>query len=569
MDRNWKIKSIYHIEAVEKILSFAKTCNVDLLPISGSWLCLEYSELLNSQGLDLFPEFIIDEKYFSIFTIKLIECDNFILRNEAENFNRFAIKLGEEYLYFNIYKNSDIVRDFFVDLPTNLIWKRSLNNNGLYKLKYEDGILTILWRAFHLLYKDSTDFNFESMVDLVSKSNSLKLQEYSKDFKLLKFMRLIIDKKNKQNLENITRRCLKIPNESLRKIYLKAVLSDSPFEYGISSIYQQFGEWKKNKIILVQSNIVGKFAKSYIVRKEIGNKENDQRLLNRLSAEWNVENKIAGKFLISASSGLWYLNGKKLKMILPGGCFGITGGLKEWYVCQYTGNYSRILKFDLIEEKNEVFMVNKKNYLKGLSPNIHQIDLYKNRLYVVNAEENSILVSNGKNTYSEYFPNKRVKKGAKGSNHFNSVFVNENGIHLMAHNGTTKDERDSEIYILDINTLRVKNKFSLNAQKAHNIFFVNNSLAYCNSPAGELIINESVAFKNENYFLRGIAITEESIIAGGSEFATRENRDKTSSIIFELDYSGKLKNELLIKNIGQIYDIRYVGNDLGMSDFAN
>ncbi len=561
MSKDWKISVIYHIEAINQIVQCAKDNNITLLPISGAWLCLYVKEIFNIVDLDLYPEFIVNEEDYKNLTANFILDDKFILRSEGKNLNRFAIKIGKDTLHFNIYKKIDSKRDCYADLPTLKIWNRSEIHQSIRVPKFEDGLLTLFWRYYHLLFKKESRHKTVNFIDLINKADRNILIEKSADYNLQRFTKILITKPPIKHVSFIK-------SELLKKMIIKLLYSDNKFHYGFYSFSDFIVKWINKNIGAVKSKVIKVFAKSFIIKKEIGTKENEIRLLSRLGANWKLDKEIGGQYLISTSSGLWYLKGKQISMILPGGCFGITGGPEKWYVCQYTGDYSRILEFTLFEKNNRILLLERNNYLVGLSPNIHQIDLYKNRLYIVNAEENSILVSSEPGKVKEYFPNKKIKKGSKKSNHFNSVFINNKNVFVMAHNGTSKNMKDSEIYKLKRETLKTVSIEKINAQKAHNIFFLNAKCGFCNSPKGELIVDNKVIFKNENYFLRGVAVNTNSIIVGGSEFATRENRDKTSSMIFELDYNGNVKTEMFLKNIGQIYDIRYVGPDLAMSRYS-
>lgn len=571
VNKNWKIAVVYHIEAIDKIVKFANDAKINILPISGAWLCLNYKGLFDKAGFDLFAEFIVDSDDFTLLSAKLILDDDYLLRSEAKDFNRFSIKFGKELFYFTIYKNNRMNLDYTSDLPTKMIWNRATIVDNVMTPLYEDGIMSLLWRMFHLLYRRSAVVNPNVFRDLIKKTNGKKLAKLSSDYNLKRFTEFIIVSFNnkKQISDALFFKILSyLKSEYLRKIYIKIIYSDFPFRCGIHIILKQIAKIYDKKMSVFKSYIANKFAKSYIVRKEIGNKENDFRLLNRLGARWNVENEITGEFLVSTSSGLWYLKDDFITMILPGSCFGISGGPEKWFICQYTGNYSRILEFTLTKQNDQILLLERNNYLVGLPSDIHQIDIYDNHLYIINATDNSLIISPSERKYKEYYPNRRIKKGSSLSNHFNSIFIKNDNIYLMAHNGTSKDARDSEIYLLNRHTLKTESVIPINAQKAHNIFFLNKKLGYCNSPAGELILDENVIFKNENYFLRGVALNSNSIVIGGSEFATRENREKTSSMIFELNHQGELMHELFLKNIGQIHDIRYIGKDLGMSAFG-
>lgn len=569
MSKKVNVITIFHVEATNKIIEFAKKVNVKILPITGAWLCLNTETVLsNDVNIDLMPEFIIDENNFNKFTTEVLISNEIQLRSEANGFNRFSIKMGENSLYFNVYKNCNYKQTNGVDLPVNKIWERSEIKEDMYWPIFEDAVLSYFWRVYHHLYKKNGQDEIQFLKSLVSLSNIEKLYVYSKDYKLQKFTKLIIKKAKRKEINNFVINSKinnYLNNKTLKKIIIKLKCSDEIFSYGISSLRKVLLSNFQKYFGYFRSRLVSTFAKTYIVKKEIGTKENEFRLLRRLNAKKNIKHSVKGEYLLSTSSGLWYLKENKLIMIVPGGCFGITGGPEEWYLCQYTGDYSRILKFTLSIKDGNIFLLNRTNYLTGLPPNIHQVDLFDGKLYIVNAADNSIIVSSKEDKYQEFFPNGKIKKGSSKSNHFNSVFIKDSTVYLMAHNGTSKNERNSEIFKVDKTNMKKRSIIKINAQKAHNIFFLDGKLGYCNSPKGELVIDNHVVYKNSKYFLRGVAMNSENIVVGGSEFATRENRDKTSSMLFELDLDGTLVNEIFLQDIGQIYDVRCIGNDLGMS----
>lgn len=561
VDKKWMLSVIYHTEAVNNIIKFSKENKIKLLPISGAWLCLYHQNLLQASGFDILPEFIVDTDDFNKFAVLVLSNDDYKLRGEELNFNRYSIKMGKEYLYFNVYKNIGERRKYHADLPVKEIWSRAVLNENILVPQFEDGYMSVVWRTYHLLYKNNNPLVFQALKKLLKDVDRQELIKIAGNYNLKRIVKKTIDSSRVPSFKFLSL----IKNDGIRKLFTKGLNSDNHLSFISICALKSLSKNLIRATCLFNSWIVNRFAKSYVIKKEIENRENSFQLINRLRSVWRVENNVKGEFLISTSSGLWYLSGKKIRMILPGGCFGITGGPERWYVCQYTGDYSRILEFTLVKKDDNIFLLNRKNYLTGLSPNIHQIDIYNGILYIVSAEDNSLIVSKKAGTYNVVYPNKRIKKGKFGNNHFNSLFVKENTIYLMAHNGASKFEKKSEVYLISRENLKTISTFEINAQKAHNLFFINNKLGFCNSQFGELVINEKPIYKNNEFFLRGVAITDESIIIGGSEFAIRENRQNTSSTLFELTYEGKLKNKLYLKNIGQVYDIRHIGTDYGMS----
>ena len=104
-----------------------------------------------------------------------------------------------------------------------------------------------------------------------------------------------------------------------------------------------------------------------------------------------------------------------------------------------------------------------------------------------------------------------------------------------------------------------------NAYCAHNVLVKDGHVFYCDSMAGALMRNSEVAYKNAGYFMRGIAFTDRYMVIGGSKFARREERESSDSVIYILDNRLQHLKTVSLQSIGQVYEIRGVNNDYGLS----
>jgi hypothetical protein len=136
---------------------------------------------------------------------------------------------------------------------------------------------------------------------------------------------------------------------------------------------------------------------------------------------------------------------------------------------------------------------------------------------------------------------------------------------VLAHNGTFKGEKNSEVYTLDKRSERLVEVQKIPGFRAHNIILFRDHLYCCNSAGGELLADTIPVFVTPDYFIRGLAITESTIAVGGSQFAERSKRMFTNAAVFLLDHRGKLKTTIHLDKIGQIYEIRSTGIDYSLS----
>ena len=283
-------------------------------------------------------------------------------------------------------------------------------------------------------------------------------------------------------------------------------------------------------------------------------------------------------FLIATQSLglLFYNNGKIIRFFKEKGFYGITKFSGTFFAFHKTGMHGNIISFRI--ESNKAIDV--KLIIKGLSRGIHQIDFIGQDLYVTNTYDNSILiysnlVSKHNLHWRDYnkiiYPNGKLQNGRKSSNynHFNSLFKYKNKIFLIAHNETKKTNRPSEIFSLNSFTLNTLDRKKINGSNCHNIYIDNENKMFCKSHEGTLNINGKDVILHKNIFTRGLSVSDEYIILGGSDIQPdRLKREETNGYIYIYDSQLSLKQTILIQNV-QIQEINMVINEKTLSNYRD
>ena len=145
------------------------------------------------------------------------------------------------------------------------------------------------------------------------------------------------------------------------------------------------------------------------------------------------------------------------------------------------------------------------------------------------------------------------------------MFDNGSILYLVAHNETYKTKRNSEIYVLDRETFEVEDIKQTPAACSHNIAVFNEQVVYLDSLNGYLMFDNEKAFEKRNYVLRGLSITRESFVVGGSEITPRNLRETADGAIWFLDHNLRQKGEVIFKGIGGITEIRALQRDYAIS----
>ncbi|QTL99723.1 hypothetical protein GM661_18070 [Iocasia frigidifontis] len=280
----------------------------------------------------------------------------------------------------------------------------------------------------------------------------------------------------------------------------------------------------------------------------------------------NNTNKIEGVYIVATKRGLFILRNNKLYKILQGRFYGITKYNDNLYIFERLGNLKgRIIHLAL--NKNYSFQKDGKILIDNISPGCHQIDFINNYLYITDSYNNRILKCDLQNIdCDEFYPLGKLKNGRNSKNygHINSIYKKEKEFLLMCHNETTKTGRNSEILVLDEN-LNINRKIDTKASNAHNIVKYKEQLFYCDSMNMSLMKNGVQVFRGK-HFMRGLSVTDEYLLVGGSDYAKRNKRTKVNGYIYILDHKFRLIDSYLIP--GMVQEIRRIDNiDYSLSQF--
>lgn len=302
-----------------------------------------------------------------------------------------------------------------------------------------------------------------------------------------------------------------------------------------------FNSFKK-KIILIKSN--------YFIFRNL-----DRPFFLNKSYE-------VSSFLFSTATGLYLFDKNKIFQLLNGRFFGITRYKTNiFFVYQQFSSFGVIRKIWLSNSK----VIKIETFKSELSKNIHQICFFDSNLFICDTSNNRLLKinENGK-IVKNIYPAGKLMMGKKSDNycHFNSIFPNKDSIYLIAHNYSQYSSKNSQVFILNRNSYELKEVVNLDAKCAHNYILNNDDVFICDSENGNILINLNEKL-TLGYFLRGFACDESNFIVGGSMYGKRSERIGKNCFIFTYDKKFNFKNKLKLKNIGPIFDIRFLKNDLG------
>lgn len=292
-------------------------------------------------------------------------------------------------------------------------------------------------------------------------------------------------------------------------------------------------------------------AKTYVQLVHIKYSSNELKKLTKLP-----------DFIIATKNGLYYLKNGQLKLIDFGQYYGVTITGKKIIAYKQLQNKGQIVSFELNSTKKNK---SKEIKLDNLPKGCHQIDHFESNLYITNTYDNSILKYDLESfiLVDEFFPLGTLNNGRKSNNyaHINSIFRGNEFWYLFCHNETQKTKRKSTILKLNAQFEIIEIIDSL-ASNGHNIIEYKKNLFYCNSTSNEVLMNEKVIFQVD-LFTRGLSITKDFIVFGGSEYAIRELRSRATGKI----YINKNYETVDLRIPGMVQEIRCVSElDYGLSD---
>ncbi len=305
--------------------------------------------------------------------------------------------------------------------------------------------------------------------------------------------------------------------------------------------------------------------------QEIENYE-EKHIINESIDFTLIGEEVDFSIVFSTSKGVFLLDTRVsiCKQILTGKFYGITKHNDFFFFARLGTKGER--DFPINNRVSEICYARIKEYciedlkvaLFGIPAEIHQIENIGGNLVFPHTGYNQILSIPIADIFQSSMPLKidacnSIELKLNRHSHLNSVFYQKEQLYIIAHNYTMRTNRLSDLIIYDIET-KMQEIINLNAHSAHNIIVENDDKIYCDSNNKKLMRNESVIFE-ANKLLRGLSITEKNIFVGGSDICfDNYKRFSTNPSIYVLDKQGNLHAEFIFDGIGDIYEIRQLGN---------
>ena len=276
------------------------------------------------------------------------------------------------------------------------------------------------------------------------------------------------------------------------------------------------------------------------------------------------------KYLLGSSDhGLCEVTQRGVYTVLNDkGVYGITYDVKHIYVYlkgKRVGKLVRICRHNYKAVETVLY---------GLSKGVHQIDIYKDDMFITDTYNNRIIkLPRYKNVVNKYWRSNsesysvngklRIGRFSKNYSHINSLWINKGLMYLVAHNETKKTGKKSELIILSVKAMEEIDREFLKGGNCHNIF-IKNGINYCSS------LESGVFFDNYFFkltgFTRGVAYTEsDGLIIGSSSLSfSRDHRSSGVSSVYQI--SAEKKPLKAFDITGQVNEIRCLTvKDIAMS----
>ncbi|MBN2193097.1 MAG: hypothetical protein JW751_09800 [Polyangiaceae bacterium] len=244
--------------------------------------------------------------------------------------------------------------------------------------------------------------------------------------------------------------------------------------------------------------------------------------------------EVPGAYVVATKRGLYRVAGGEIELLSQGQFYGVAK----------TGR--QLLAFRMGLRAGAVWAVDPHPWrgwravstvVRHLSRGVHQIDLGTGGLYLCDTYNNALRVFSTVNP--EYgravFPRGRLDHGRGSENyaHLNSVYVTPSRIYLVCHNESAKTGRPSELLVLDHHFALVDRR-PFNGRSVHNVVPTANGLLYCDSLGGRVMLDDRPIYE-PGWFTRGLSLSEEYLVVGGSDYAGRDERVTGAGFLAVLD----------------------------------
>lgn len=287
-----------------------------------------------------------------------------------------------------------------------------------------------------------------------------------------------------------------------------------------------------------------------------------------------VEPDLSGcSHVVATRHGLFATDGRDLRRIAHGFFYGITI-LPDAILAFEAGDRprartarGRIVRFRHAGGR----IVHTDILATGLDNGCHQIDMIDGRLCVADTYNQRILRfagdGEGAPEILRPLPAADANDWAGGYAHVNSLIAHGDEVLLLLHNGADRTGRRSEIARLT-RDWRLIERVPIDGLGCHGFaILADGAVLTCGSFAGALVSSDGRTVKVCDMMTRGLSVSDEGVVVGGSAFAARDARDAAAGALFFLDRDYRLGPRVPVP--APVMEIRRIdGRDRSLSAFA-
>jgi hypothetical protein len=180
---------------------------------------------------------------------------------------------------------------------------------------------------------------------------------------------------------------------------------------------------------------------------------------------------------------------------------------------------------------------------------LHGIASLDGSVWVTCSFDNLVAIfDTGSRSWRKWYPSPDPPEGDRDVHHFNTVAKIEDHLVLLAHNWGPSHAFFYRYPSLTLDSIR-----PLGVQ-AHNLFFVNDSLATCSSAQGVLAAESGWRLRTGG-FPRGFAHAGDLTLVGLSRTATRDERSNLDAVIRVFDPGWRFMTDYVLGGVGMVLDL--------------
>ena len=272
--------------------------------------------------------------------------------------------------------------------------------------------------------------------------------------------------------------------------------------------------------------------------------------------------------IVASRHGLYAVRPNESRLIAYGQFYGITVDRNAIYVFEACGQPRKRTSLGRIVRlrHNDGQIDSAEVIVRGIDNGCHQIDMIDGRLYVTDTYNQRVLrmTCEGGEVESLYplpLPDPVTNDGYA---HVNSVLAMGDAFYLLKHNNGALRGIDSEIAVFD-RQWKLVDTVALEGRACHNLAMLEDgSLISCGSLTGELIIPGRPSIKVCDRMTRGLSISADQVVVGGSALLARDMRDQSQGEVYFLDRAFVQTGSAFIP--GPVMEIRRIdGKDRSLS----